>query len=83
MPYQSGIMDSHSRRMSKRGSPLLRKILFQMCSICRQLSQTDDAVYLCIDHKCGEGKHFCVYMVEGTAKLLCVHYARTKSAFDA
>lgn len=31
-PYQSGIFEAKSRRVSKRGSPLLRRTLFQMCS---------------------------------------------------
>lgn len=83
MPYQSGIMDSHSRRMSKRGSPLLRKTLFQMCSICLQLSRVDDPVYLFMDRKRGEGKQFYVYMVAGAAKLFRMYYARAKSVFDA
>ena len=83
MPYQSGIMDSHSRRMSKRGSPLLRKTLFQMCSICLQLSRGDDPVYLFMDRKRGEGKQFYVYMVAGAAKLFRMYYARAKSVFDA
>lgn len=32
-PYQSGIFDSKTRHVSKRGSPHLRKTLFTICSV--------------------------------------------------
>ncbi len=75
-PYQSGDFESKSRRVSKRGSPLLRRTLFQICSISLQLSNTDDPVFLFMDRKRAEGKHFYVYMVAGAAKLLRIYYAQ-------
>ena len=82
-PYQSGNFESKSRRVSKRGSPLLRRTLFQICSISLQQSNMDDPVFLFMDRKRAEGKHFYVYMVAGAAKLLRIYYAREKEALDS
>lgn len=82
-PYQSGNFESKSRRVSKRGSPLLRRTLFQICSISLQQSNMDDPVFLFMDRKRAEGKHFYVYMVAGAAKLLRIYYARVKEALDS
>lgn len=77
-PFQSGSFDAKSRRISKRGSPHLRKTLFQISSIILQKSNSDNAVYLFMDKKRTEGKHFYVYMVAGAAKFLRIYYARVK-----
>lgn len=62
-PYQSGDFESMSRRVSKRGSPLLRRTLFQICSILLQLSNTDDPAFLFMDRKRAEGKHLmCIWL---------------------
>ena len=82
-PYQSGDFESKSRRVSKRGSPLLRITLFQICSISLQQSNMDDPVFLFMDRKRAEGKHFYVYMVAGAAKLLRIYYARVKEVLDS
>ena len=82
-PYQSGDFESKSRRVSKRGSPLLRRTLFQICSISLQQSNMDDPVFLFMDRKRAEGKHFYVYMVAGAAKLLRIYYARVKEVLDS
>lgn len=82
-PYQSGDFESKSRRVSKRGSPLLRRTLFQICSISLQLSNTDDPVFLFMDRKRAEGKHFYVYMVAGAAKLLRIYYARVNEVLES
>lgn len=78
-PYQSGIFESKSRRVSKRGSPLLRRTLFQMCSTILQHGNVNDPVFLFMDKKRSEGKHFYVYMVAGAAKLLRIYYARVRA----
>ncbi len=77
-PYQSGIFESTSRCVSKRGAPLLRRTLFRMCSTILQHENVNDPVYLFMDKKRSEGKHFYVYMVAGAAKLLRIYYARVK-----
>ena len=75
-PFQSGTFDSKSRRISKRGSPHLRKTLFMVASTILQHSDPDNPIFQFMDKKRAEGKHFYVYMVAGAAKFLRVYYAR-------
>ena len=75
-PFQSGTFDSKSRRISKRGSPHLRKTLFMVASTIFQHSDPDNPIFQFMDKKRAEGKHFYVYMVAGAAKFLRVYYAR-------
>lgn len=75
-PFQSGAFESANRSISKRGSPALRKALFQVMQILMQTSPSDDAVYRFLDRKRAEGKKFYVYMVAGCNKFLQVYYAR-------
>lgn len=82
-PYQSGNFESKSRRVSKRGSPLLRRTLFLICSISLRLSNAEDPVFLFMDRKRAEGKHYYVYMVTGAAKLLQINYARVNEVWEA
>ena len=46
-------------------------------------SDPHNPVYLFMDKKRAEGKHFYVYMVAGAAKFLRIYYAKVKSCFDA
>ncbi len=82
-PFQSGTFDSKSRRISKRGSPHLRKTLFMVASTILQHSDPDNPIFQFIDKKRAEGKHFYVYMVAGAAKFLRVYYARVKAHLTA
>lgn len=82
-PFQSGAFDSKSRRVSKRGSPHLRKTLFQIASITLQLADHNNPVFQFMDRKRVEGKHFYVYMVAGSAKLLRIYYARVMAHLNA
>ncbi len=75
-PFQSGSFESTNRSISKRGSPALRKALFQVMQILMQTSPEDDAVYRFLDRKRAEGKKFYVYMVAGCNKFLQIYYAR-------
>ena len=77
-PFQSGTFEAKSRHVSKRGSPLLRRVLFQIASVLLVTANPDDAVYRFMDKKRAEGKHFYVYMVAGAAKFLRIYYARVK-----
>lgn len=77
-PYQSGAFEAKSRHVPKRGSPHLRRTLFQITSVILQHSDSTDSVYLFMDRKRSEGKHFYVYMVAGAAKFLRIYYARVK-----
>lgn len=75
-PFQSGSFEAKSRHVSKRGSPHLRKTLFQIMSVILQKASTDNPVYCFMDKKRAEGKHFYVYMVAGAAKFLRIYYAK-------
>lgn len=77
-PFQSGNFEAKSRHVSKRGSPHLRRTLFQIMSVVLQHGSVDNAVYLFMNKKRAEGKHFYVYMVAGAAKFLRIYYARVK-----
>lgn len=77
-PFQSGTFEAHNRRISKRGSPILRKTLFQVMTCLLQNSPCDDAVYQFLDRKRAEGKRYYVYMVAGCNKFLRIYYARVK-----
>lgn len=81
-PYQSGAFDSKSRRISKRGSPQLRRTLFQIASVILQHSKPDDPVFRFMDKKRAEGKHFYVYTVAGAAKFLRIYYTRVKAHLE-
>ena len=77
-PFQSGIFDSKSRHMSKRGSPHLRRALFITCSVILQRADPTNPVFLFMDKKRSEGKHYYVYMVAGAAKFLRIYYGKVK-----
>ena len=75
-PFQSGSFESSDRSISKRGSPALRKALFQVMQALLQTSPCDDAVYQFLDRKRSEGKKYYVYMVADCNKFLRIYYAR-------
>jgi len=77
-PFQSGAFESTDRSISKRGSPSLRKTLFQVMSCLLQTAPADDAVFQFLDRKRAEGKRYYVYMVAGCNKFLRIYYARVK-----
>ena len=75
-PYQSGKFESENRSISKRGSPHLRKTLFQVMDCILKGSPADDPIYQFLDRKRAEGKHYYSYMTAGCAKFLRIYYAR-------
>ena len=62
--------------ISKKGSPHLRKALFQIMDCLLKHSPVDDPVYQLLDRKRAEGKHYYSYMCAGAAKFLRIYYAR-------
>lgn len=82
-PYQSGTFDSKSRHVSKRGTPHLRRTLFQVCTVILEHASQDNPVYCFMDRKRAEGKHYYVYIVAGAAKFLRIYYARVKEYLNA
>ena len=79
-PEQSGQFDKKSKFITKRGSPSLRKTLFQVMSVILQTSPPDEPVYSFLDKKRSEGKPYKVYMIAAANKFLRIYYARTKLA---
>lgn len=79
-PDQSGQYDPKSRSISKRGSPLLRKTLFQIMQVIIQKQPIDEPVYQFLDRKRAEGKPYRVYMIAAANKFLRIYYARVMEA---
>ena len=75
---KSGDFEAKSRHVSKRGSPTLRRTLFQICCMSLYRADTEDPIFCFMDKKRFEGKHFYVYTVAGAAKFLRIYYARMK-----
>lgn len=75
---QSGKMNAESNPSTKRGSPHLRKTLFQIMTVYLQRSPADEAVYQFLDKKRAEGKPYYVYMTAGANKFLRIYYAQVK-----
>ena len=81
-PYQSGQYLGAKRRISKRGSPLLRKIGYEVMKNLKSHSKPDDdAVYLYILKKEQEGKPKKVAKIAGLNKFLRIYYARVKAVY--
>lgn len=80
-PFQSGNYEARSRRISKRGSPWLRKTLFEVM-ICLLQHPSNDAVYLYMQRKKAEGKPYLVYMMAGTNKFLRIYFARVRDCLN-
>lgn len=82
-PFQSGKFESADRSISKKGSPHLRKALFQIMDCLIQHKPADDPVFQFLDRKRAEGKHYYNYMTAGSAKFLRIYYARVKEYLDS
>ena len=78
MVNQSGEKNVRSNKDSKRGSPYLRKILFNVMGIYLKNTPTDKPVYQFLDCKRSEGKPFYVYMTAGANKFLRRYYAKVR-----
>ncbi len=78
MPNQSGEKNVRSNKSSKRGSPYLRKTLFNIMDIYIKRSPQDEPVYQFLDKKRSEGKPYYVYMTAGSNKFLRRYYAKVR-----
>ena len=74
----SGQYSQKSVPTSKKGSPHLRKTLFQIMESLIQRSPADDPVYAFMDKKRAQGKPYYVYMTAGSNKFLRIYYGRVK-----
>ena len=75
---ESGSYARASNPSSKRGSPHLRKTLFQVVETYLLRSPIDEPVYQFLDKKRSEGKPYYVYMTAAANKFLRIYYARVK-----
>ena len=82
-PFQSGTFEAHNRRISKRGSPALRKALFQIMDVILKTEPDGDPVFQYLNRKRAEGKHYYIYMMAGANKFLRIYYARVKERLNA
>ncbi len=78
MPNQSGEKNVRSNKSSKRGSPYLRKALFNVMEVYIKLSPQEEPIYQFLDKKRREGKPYYVYMTAGANKFLRRYYARVR-----
>ena len=72
----SGKHIQKSTHTTKRGSPRLRKTLFQIMDSLIKRSPSNDAVYTFMDKKRAQGKPYYVYMTAGANKFLRIYYGR-------
>ena len=77
-PNESGDHQRKSNPITKKGSPHLRKTLFQIMNSLIQRSPSNDPVYAFMDKKRSQGKPFYVYMTAGANKFLRIYYGRVK-----
>lgn len=78
-PYQSGAFESKKRNISKRGSPRLRKTLFQVMSTFLQHAPANEPIFQFLDRKRSEDKNYYVYMTAGAIKFSRVYYGTVKA----
>jgi len=70
-------------KISKQGSPHLRKTLFQIMDGLLKQAPADNPIFQFLDKKRAEGKHYYSYMCAGAAKLLRIYYARVREFLNA
>lgn len=78
---QSGKLRGNEK-MSKQGSPHLRKTLFQVMDCLLKNAPPDDPVYQFLDRKRSEGKHYYCFMNARAAMFLRIYFARLRQFFD-
>lgn len=71
---ESGTYKQKSTPTTKKGSPNLRKTLFQIMDGLIKRSPVDNPVYTFMDKKRAEGKPYYVYMTAGANKFLRIYY---------
>ena len=75
-PNDSGDYCSRSNKTTKRGSPYLRKTLFNIMTVYLQRAPADELVFQFLNRKRAEGKPYYVYMTAGANKFLRRYYGK-------
>lgn len=82
-PFQSGQYIGAKRKISKRGSPILRKTGYEIMKSLKSHSKPkDDSVYNFILKKESEGKPKKIAKIAGLNKFLRIYYARVKEVYS-
>ena len=82
-PFESGKFVGTQRRISKRGSPLLRKTGFEVMKCLKTVKPTEDAaVYNFMIKKESEGKPKKVAKIAALNKFLRIYYARVREVYQ-
>ena len=82
-PYQSGQFTGTNRKISKRGSKVLRKIGYETMRVLKtHKAPEDDAVYRFILKKESEGKSKRQAKIAGLNKFLRIYYARVNEVYQ-
>lgn len=76
--FQSGAFAATTRRISKRGSSLLRKTGYEVMQSLKRIRAEDNPIYQYMLKKEREGKHKKVAKIAGLNKFLRIYYARVK-----
>ena len=82
-PHESGQFVGTRRRISKRGSALLRKTGYEIMKCLKSHKPEEDAVYLYMIKKESEGKALKVAKIAALNKFLRIYYARVKEIYMA
>ena len=82
-PSESGNYCSRSNRTTKRGSPYLRRTLFNIMKVHLQRAPADEPVFQFMDKKCAEGKPYYVYMIAAGNKFLRRYYGKVMAYFSS
>lgn len=80
---QSGKHETQSNPTTKRGSPHLRKTLYQIVCAYLRKAPANEPVYQFLDKKRSEGKPYFVYMTAAQNKFLRIYYARVKECLES
>lgn len=82
-PDDSGQITNNHKRITKRGSPALRRTLFLVMGIFLQQSPVNEPIYQFMDKKRAEGKPYRVYMMASANKFLRIYYASVKAYLES
>lgn len=81
-PNDSGDNCSRRNTTMKRGSPYLRKTLFNIMTVYLQCAPKDEPVFQFLDKKRAEGKPYNVYMTAAGNKFLRQYYGKVMAYFS-
>ena len=81
-PFESGQFVANKRRISKRGSALLRKTGYEIMKCIKSAKPKDDPIFLYMLKKEAEGKPKKVAKIAELNKFLRIYYARVKEVYN-